>query len=151
MDITREGLGIICPALHLLCVCLMSCTTSSSRLSPFILYSGKLRRRKLSWISKVCDYLQKWGYGILWWHKPVIHKNFLRKSYNLQKFSPLSFPLCSIYILCSCIVCVLMYQLKMTQMLLVPQVAQLINYAKNLHEEEKHIVRTLRLQQDAIW
>ena len=31
------------------------------------------------------------------------------------------------------------------------QVAQLINYAKNLHEEEKHIVRTLRLQQDAIW
>ena len=34
---------------------------------------------------------------------------------------------------------------------LVLQVAQLINYAKNLHEEEKHIVRTLRLQQDAIW
>ena len=33
----------------------------------------------------------------------------------------------------------------------IPQVAQLINYAKNLHEEEKHIVRTLRLQQDAIW
>ena len=24
-------------------------------------------------------------------------------------------------------------------------------YAKNLHEEEKHIVRTLRLQQDTIW
>ena len=46
---------------------------------------------------------------------------------------------------------VLMYQLKLTQMFLVPQVAQLINYAKNLHEEEKHIVRTLRLQQDAIW
>ena len=44
-----------------------------------------------------------------------------------------------------------MYQLKLTQILLVPQVAQLINYAKNLHEEEKHIVRTLRLQQDAIW
>lgn len=31
------------------------------------------------------------------------------------------------------------------------QVAQLINYAKNLHEEEKHVVRTLRLQQDTIW
>ena len=31
------------------------------------------------------------------------------------------------------------------------QVAQLINYAKNLHEEEKRIVRTLRLQQDTIW
>jgi vacuolar protein sorting-associated protein 13D len=31
------------------------------------------------------------------------------------------------------------------------KVAQLINYAKNLHEEEKRIVRTLRLQQDTIW
>ena len=55
------------------------------------------------------------------------------------------------YTLSGCILCVLMYQLKQTQILLVPQVAQLINYAKNLHEEEKHIVRTLRLQQDAIW
>ena len=68
-------------------------------------------------------------------------------STNLQKiFSLKSFPLLS-----GCILCVLMYQLKLTQILLVPQVAQLINYAKNLHEEEKHIVRTLRLQQDAIW
>jgi vacuolar protein sorting-associated protein 13D len=31
------------------------------------------------------------------------------------------------------------------------KVAQLINYAKNLHEEEKRVIRTLRLQQDTIW
>lgn len=31
------------------------------------------------------------------------------------------------------------------------KIAQLINYAKNLHEEEKHVVRTLRLQQGTIW
>ena len=31
------------------------------------------------------------------------------------------------------------------------QVAQLINHAKNLHEEEKYIVRTGRLNKDTIW
>ena len=91
-------------------------------------------------------------------------------STNLQKFSLLKV---SHYVVFTSYVCVLMYQLKQIQILsflkgvlfaklqsqclfsplvfLYPQVAQLINYAKNLHEEEKHIVRTLRLQQDAIW
>ena len=30
------------------------------------------------------------------------------------------------------------------------KVAQLINYAKNLYEEEKHVVRTFRLQQGTV-
>ena len=101
----------------------------------------------------VCkSFLHKiWGCGILWQHNQAIHKSFLHENHFppiYKKFSPSKV---SHYTLSGCILCVLTYQLKLTQILLVPQVAQLINYAKNLHEEEKHIVRTLRLQQDAIW
>ena len=47
--------------------------------------------------------------------------------------------------------CKVQYTLHLSCNGVVLQIAQLVNHAKNLHEEEKYIVRTHGLNKDTIW